>query len=62
MYRGISNFKKGYYPRINIVKDEKGDFVTDSYKILASWRNNFSQLCVCMGLMMLGRQNIQHSH
>jgi hypothetical protein len=24
-YRGINDFKKGYQPRINIVKDEKGD-------------------------------------
>ena len=28
----------------HIVKDEKGDFVTDSYSILARWRNLFSQL------------------
>jgi hypothetical protein len=25
LYRGISDFKKGYQPRTNIVKDEKGD-------------------------------------
>ena len=25
LYRGISDFKKGYQPRRNIVKDEKGD-------------------------------------
>jgi hypothetical protein len=29
LYRGISTFKKGYQPRINIVNDVKGDFVTD---------------------------------
>jgi len=28
----------------NIVKDDKGDLVTDSHNILASWRNHFSQL------------------
>ena len=27
LYRGISDFKKGYQPRCNIVKDEKGDLV-----------------------------------
>ena len=27
-----------------IEKDEKGDMVTDSHKILARWRNQFSQL------------------
>ena len=44
LYRGIKNFKKGYQPRINIVKDEKGDLVADSHSILARWRNCFSQL------------------
>ena len=29
LYRGFSGFKKGYQPRTNIVKDEKGDLVTD---------------------------------
>jgi len=42
--RGISDFKKGYQPRTNIVKDEKGDFVADSHSILARWRNHLSQL------------------
>jgi len=29
LYRGISDFNKGYQPRCNIVKDEKGDLVSD---------------------------------
>jgi hypothetical protein len=40
MYRDINDFKKGYQPRTNIVKDEKGDLVG----ILVRWRNYFSQL------------------
>ena len=44
MYRGISDFKKGYQSRCNIVKDEKGDLVADSHGIVARWRNYFSQL------------------
>jgi len=44
LYRGINNLNKGYQPRINIVKDEKGDFITDSHSILARWSNHFSQL------------------
>ena len=36
--------KKGYQPRTNKVKDEKGDLVADSHSILAKWRNHFSQL------------------
>jgi len=42
--RGINNFKKGYQPRCNIVKDEKVDLVADSHSIVARWRNCFSQL------------------
>jgi len=44
LYRGIIDFKKGYKPRTNIVKDEKGGLVADSRSILARWRNHFSQL------------------
>jgi len=40
---GISDFKKGYQPRTNTVKD-KGDFVTHSRSMLVRWRNHFSQL------------------
>ena len=44
MYRGINDFKKGYQPRCNIVKDEKGDLVANSHSIVARWSNYFSQL------------------
>ena len=30
LYTGIIDFKKGYQPRTNIVKDETGDLVTGS--------------------------------
>jgi len=32
--RGISDFKKGYQLRTNVVRDEKGDLVTDCHSIL----------------------------
>ena len=35
LYRGINDFMKGYQPRCNIVKDEKGDLVADSHSIVA---------------------------
>jgi len=35
LYRGMSDFKKGYQPRCNIVKDEKGELVADSHDIVA---------------------------
>ena len=44
LYRVISYFKKGYQPRCNIVKDEKGDLAEDSHSIVARWKNYFSQL------------------
>jgi hypothetical protein len=44
LYRGIIDLKKGYQPRINVVKDEKGDLVADSYSILARWRYHFFHL------------------
>jgi len=44
LYRGVSDFKKGCQARTNIVKDEKGDWVTASHSIVARWRNLFCQL------------------
>ena len=44
LYRSINDFKKGYQPRTNIVKDEKNDLVADSHSILGRWRKHFSQL------------------
>jgi len=35
LYRGISDFKKGYQTRCNIVKNEKGDLFADSHSIVA---------------------------
>ena len=42
--QGISDFKKGYQPKSNIVKDEKGDLVAECHSILDRWRNDFSWL------------------
>ena len=44
LLQDIIDFKEGYQPRTNVVKDEKGDLVTDSYSFLARWRNHFCQL------------------
>ena len=44
LYRSINGFMKGYQPRTNVVKDEKGDLVADSHSILARWRNHFSHI------------------
>jgi len=34
LYKGIIDFKKGYQSRTDVVKDEKGDFVTDFFSIV----------------------------
>jgi hypothetical protein len=63
LHRDISDFKKGYQPRTNIVKDETGDFIADSHSILARWRNYFSQILNVHGLVGLGRQKYtQQNH
>ena len=50
MYREISYFNKSYQARTNIVKYNKVDLVTDSHRILATWRNHFSQLLNVLGV------------
>jgi hypothetical protein len=42
--RGISDFKKGYQTRTNVVNDKKGNLVTDCHSIWARWRNHFCKL------------------
>jgi hypothetical protein len=42
--RVINDFKRGYQPRSNLVKDENGDLLADSHNILNRWKNYFSQL------------------
>jgi len=58
LYRGISYFKKGYQPRCNIVKDEKGDLVANSHSIVARWRNYFSQLLRVHAVKEVGQAEI----
>jgi hypothetical protein len=44
LYRGTNEFKKGYQPINNLVKDERGDLLADPHKILNRWKNYFCQL------------------
>jgi hypothetical protein len=44
LYRGINEFKRGYQPQSNLVKDENGDLLADSDNIFNRWKNYFSQL------------------
>ena len=58
MYRGINNFTKGYQPRCNTVKDEKGDLVADSHRIAARWMKYFSKLFDVHGVKDVGQAEI----
>ncbi|PNF26781.1 hypothetical protein B7P43_G17924, partial [Cryptotermes secundus] len=44
LHRGINDFKGGYQPSSNFVKDENGHLLADAHNILNRWRNYFSQL------------------
>jgi hypothetical protein len=44
LYRSINEFRKGYQPRTNLLKDERGDLLPDPHKILNRWKNYFCQL------------------
>jgi len=58
LYKDIDEFKKGYQPRCNIVKDDAGDLVADSHIIVARWRNYFSQLINLHGVKGVGRAEV----
>jgi hypothetical protein len=42
--KGINEFKKGYQPRSNLLKDENSDLLADSHNILNRWKNYFTHL------------------
>jgi hypothetical protein len=44
LYKDISEFKKGYQPRTNLVNEERGDLLVDPHKKLNRWKNYFCQL------------------
>jgi hypothetical protein len=48
-YRGITEFKKGYQHKTNLVKDERDNLLVDPQKILNRWKNCFLQLLNVQG-------------
>jgi hypothetical protein len=44
LYTGTNEFKRGYQPRNDVVKDENADLLAVSHNILNRWKNYFSQL------------------
>jgi hypothetical protein len=63
LYRGISEFKKGYQPGTNLLKDERDDLLADPHEILNKWKNYLCQLLNVHGMGGVGRLKcIQLSH
>jgi hypothetical protein len=58
-YSGISDFKKVYQSRTNIVRYEKGFLVAGSCSILARWGNHYSQLLNVRGVNDIWQREIQ---
>jgi hypothetical protein len=50
LYKGINDFKGGYQPRSNLVKDENDDLLADSHNILNRCKNLFPQLLTVHGV------------
>jgi hypothetical protein len=50
LYRGIHEFKMGYQPRNNLVKDENDDLLAESNNILNRWKNYICQLLNAHGV------------
>jgi hypothetical protein len=44
LYRDINEFKKGYKPRINIIKDENANLLADPQDVLNRWKNFFNEV------------------
>ena len=59
LYRSINDFKKGYQPRTNVVKDEKSVVVTGSHSIFVKWRNHFSHILNVHGVDDVQQTEIQ---
>jgi hypothetical protein len=59
LYRGINEFKKGYQPRINIIKDENGNLLADPQSVLNTWKNFFDQVLNIHGVHDVRQMDIR---
>jgi hypothetical protein len=62
LYRGINDFKEGYQPRTDTVKDDTDDLFADSYSVLARWKKYFSQLLNVYGVNGVKQTEIHTAH
>jgi hypothetical protein len=50
LYRGINEFRKGYQPKINIMKDEIGNMLAEPHSVLYRWKYFFNRVLNVLGL------------
>jgi hypothetical protein len=55
LYRGINDFKKGYQPRTNVIKDEKCNLVAEPTVFWLGEGTISPSYWMYIGLMVLGR-------
>jgi hypothetical protein len=61
LYKGITEFKKGYQRKSNLVNDEMGDLLADPQKNLTRWKNDFCQLLHVQGAREYYADSNSHS-
>jgi hypothetical protein len=61
LYRGINEFKIGYQPRINILKDEDGSLLADPQSVSNRWKNFFKQVLNIHGVQDVRQRDIHMS-
>jgi hypothetical protein len=50
IYRGVNQFKKGYQPTINVIKDENCSLLADPWNVFSRWKNFFNQVLNVNGI------------
>jgi hypothetical protein len=58
LYRGINEFKEGYQPRINIIKEQNGNLIADPQSVLNKWKNFFNQVLNIHGVHDIKQMDI----
>jgi hypothetical protein len=58
LYRGINESKKGYQPRINIIKDENNNLLADPQSVLNRWKYFFNQVLNVHGVHDVRQKDI----
>jgi hypothetical protein len=58
LYRGINEFKKGYQPRINIIKHQNVNPLAKSQNVLNRWKDFFNQVLNIHGVYDVRQMDI----